>query len=307
MTTKKVCLMFLIISLILVTISCDSGATEPKIQDVTIGIEYIFNLKYTSDYTAIIDSIKLEYINRINGELVIPATITSEYTAYDITITEIGSSAFSGCTGLTSITIPDSVTSIGNGAFYGCTGLTSITIPDSVTTIGSFAFGHCTGLTSITVPDSVTEWGETVFYYCEQLKEIPQAYINSLGGDIEDEFYYCKALTMAIVLPDTVTNIGEKSFYNCKNITSITIPDSVTGIEIEAFYNCKSLTSVTIPSSVSNIGSWAFYDCSSLATINYSGTISQWNEVQLGSLWHSGHNYPIPATAVHCSDGDVPF
>ena len=45
-------------------------------------------------------------------------------------------SAFSECSGLTSVTIPDSVTSIGDGAFSGCSGLTSVTIPDSVTSIG---------------------------------------------------------------------------------------------------------------------------------------------------------------------------
>ena len=40
----------------------------------------------------------------------------------------IGNSAFFDRTGLTSITIPNSVTSIGNGAFHGCTGLTSVTL-----------------------------------------------------------------------------------------------------------------------------------------------------------------------------------
>ena len=64
----------------------------------------------------------------------------------DGSVTSIGSSAFEGCTGLTSITIPDSVTSIGDSAFRGCTGLTSVTIPDSVTSIGSYAFKDCNEL-----------------------------------------------------------------------------------------------------------------------------------------------------------------
>ena len=48
--------------------------------------------------------------------------------------------AFSGCTSLTSVTIPDSVTSIGNNAFEYCTALTSVTIGNGVTSIGGYAF-----------------------------------------------------------------------------------------------------------------------------------------------------------------------
>ena len=72
------------------------------------------------------------------GNVVIPSTFNYDGITYSVT--SIGSSAFSGCTGLTSITIPSSVTSIGNGAFSGCTGLTSIEIPNSVTSIGNGAF-----------------------------------------------------------------------------------------------------------------------------------------------------------------------
>ena len=63
------------------------------------------------------------------GELIIPAEIDG------VKVTSIGYCAFSGCTGLTSISLPDSVTSIGNSAFNDCTNLTSISLPDSVTSI----------------------------------------------------------------------------------------------------------------------------------------------------------------------------
>ena len=66
-------------------------------------------------------------------------------------LTSIGRAAFSECTHLTSITIPDSVTSIIERAFANCTRLTSVTIPSSVTYIGGDAFRYCGGLTSITI------------------------------------------------------------------------------------------------------------------------------------------------------------
>ena len=77
--------------------------------------------------------------------------------------------AFSGCTSLTSVTIPDSVTSIGDSAFSGCSSLTSVTIPDSVTSIGSYAFEYCRSLTSVTIGNSVTSIGYEAFEGCSNL------------------------------------------------------------------------------------------------------------------------------------------
>jgi len=70
-------------------------------------------------------------------------------------VTSIGAATFSNCSGLTSVTIPNSVTDIGKWAFLGCTGLTSVTIPNSVTSIGSGTFSDCLGLTEV-INESVT-------------------------------------------------------------------------------------------------------------------------------------------------------
>lgn len=75
-------------------------------------------------------------------------------------ITEIGESAFHGCSTLKSVIISDSVITIGDEAFRSCIGLTEITIPDGVTTIGDSAFWSCISLTEITIPDSVTSIGD---------------------------------------------------------------------------------------------------------------------------------------------------
>ena len=75
---------------------------------------------------------------KYSGEVVIPSSITVEGQEYPVA--SIGESAFSGCKGLTSVTIPNSVTSIEYGAFNGCSGLTSVTIPNSVTSIEGGTF-----------------------------------------------------------------------------------------------------------------------------------------------------------------------
>ena len=81
-------------------------------------------------------------------------------------MTYIGRSAFSGCSGLTSINIPDSVTYIGVRVFEGCSSLTSINIPDSVTYIGIYAFSGCASLDSLVIPASVTTIGDRAFLDC---------------------------------------------------------------------------------------------------------------------------------------------
>ena len=114
--------------------------------------------------------------------------------------------AFSGCSGLTSLTIPSSVTEIGSYAFEDCSGLTSLTIPSSVTSIGWYAFEGCSGLTSLTIPSSVTEIGRETFMGCSGLT--------------------------SLTIPSSVTSIGWSAFSGCSGLTSLTIPSSVTSIVI---------------------------------------------------------------------------
>ncbi len=100
-------------------------------------------------------------VDEYSGSISIPESVTYEGKEYSVTA--IGQQAFSLCSGLTSLTIPNSVTSIEQGAFSLCSGLTSLTIPNSVTSIEQWAFYGCSGLTSLTIPNSVTSIGDNAF------------------------------------------------------------------------------------------------------------------------------------------------
>ena len=236
--------------------------------------------------------------------------IPSEYNGKPVT--SIGESAFSDCTSLTSITIPNSVTSIGDKAFRHCTSLTSITIPDSVTSIGNSAFGQCTSLESITLPfvgGSAT--GNTFLGYIfgavsvsynsryvpSSLKSVT---ITSATSIDEDAFSGCTNLT-SITIPDSVTSIGEWAFGGCSKLTSVTIPDSVTSIAEGVFDGCTSLTSITIPNGVTSIGGNAFRSCKNLTSITFKGTKAQWNAISKSSNW----NFSTDLYTIHCTDGDI--
>ena len=206
-----------------------------------------------------------EYI----GNVVIPASVT--YNGKEYGVTSIGICAFDGCSGLTSVTIPNSVTSIGENAFDDCSGLTSITIPNSVTSIGSRAFSECSGLTSVIIPNSVTSIGYQAFYGCSGLTSItiPNS-VTSIGGWA---FSGCTGLT-DVTIPNSVTSIGNSAFYGCTGLTSVTIPNSVTNISEHAFYGCSRLTAVTIPNSVTSIGMYAFKDCSGLTSVTIPNSVT---------------------------------
>ncbi|MGN1112848.1 MAG: leucine-rich repeat protein, partial [Acutalibacteraceae bacterium] len=185
--------------------------------------------------------------------------------------TYIARNAFYGCTGLTSITIPNSVKSIGEYAFSGCTGLTSITIPNSVKSIGECAFDGCTGLTSVTIPDSVTEIPYGAFSGCTGLTSVTLP--NGISTIDWYAFADCTSLT-SITIPDSVTSIGSSAFSGCTGLTSINIPDSVTSIWGGAFSGCTGLTSITIPDSVTSIGYNAFSGCTGLTSVTIPDSVT---------------------------------
>ena len=177
----------------------------------------------------------------------------------------IGDYTFSGCSSLTSLTLPSSVTSIGGHAFEKCSGLTSLTLPSSVTSIGEFAFRYCSGLTSLTIPSGVTTIDYYAFADCRGLTSLTlPSSVTSIGGHA---FAWCSGLT-SLTLHSSVTSIGDYAFAWCSGLTSLTLPSSVTSIGGHAFESCSGLTSLTLPSSVTEIDWSAFERCNNLKECN---------------------------------------
>ena len=200
-----------------------------------------------------------------SGAVAIPSSVTFNGATYSVT--SIGEKAFNGCSGLTSVTIPEGVISIGNYTFYRCSNLTSVTIPGSVKSIGHDAFSLCRSLTSAVIPNGVESISSFVFYGCLSLASVTIP--ESVTIVERDAFSYCCTLT-SVTLPENVTSIGNYAFYNCTNLAAVNIPEKVTFIGENAFYGCSALTSVTIPSALTEIGASAFLGCSALKAVNIS-------------------------------------
>ena len=225
---------------------------ELGLADLGVGGNAIVASAETSgdfEYSVDVDSgnVKITKYIGSGGSVDIPATIDGK------PVTSIGWGAFQLCSGITSITIPNSVISIEDGAFQNCSGLTSITIPSSVTSIGVNVFYGCSGLTDITVDSSNPS-------YCSESGVL-------FNKDKTTLIYYPLGKNGSYTIPDGVTAIGDYAFYYCSGLTSVTIPSSVTSIGESAFRHCTGLTSITIPNSVTSIVNLAFWDCDSLTIV----------------------------------------
>ncbi len=197
----------------------------------------------------------------------------SYLTSVDIpdSITVIGDSAFQSCTRLTGIQLPDGLTDIGAYAFQSCKNLASIDIPAGITSIGNSAFSNCTSFTKVNIPDSVTVLGNSAFSNCSKLTDITiGSGVTSIGKDTFDD---CSKLTN-IELPAGITAIGESAFHSCTSLTNIQIPAGVTSIGNSAFSGCSQLVSIDIPDTVTSIGSSAFMDCSNLISVDLPNSIT---------------------------------
>ena len=156
---------FVMLVVLMLMTTSSAMAQDPKFE-VIDGFRYL--LESDTKTATLVPKTDGEY----SGDIIIPEKVKGN-DGVEYIVASLGDFCFSGCDGLTSITIPSSVTSLGTSCFLNCSNLTSITIPSSVTSLGNSCFAYCSDLTSITIPSSVTSLGgEGCFWDCLNLKTV---------------------------------------------------------------------------------------------------------------------------------------
>ena len=171
-----------------------------------------------------------KYSDSLTGDITIDSSINYDNTNYPIEI--VNRNGFKDCTGITSVTLPNSVIYVRAAAFQGCTSLQSINLPNQ-NRIEENTFNGCSALSSITIPSSVTYIGVSVFENCSALS--------------------------SVTIPNSVTSISGGAFRHCSALSSITIPNSVTSIGAGAFRDMNSNFEIHLLSTTPPVvGSFAF-------------------------------------------------
>lgn len=219
--------------------------------------------------------------DKYSGEVYIPATVIHDGTSYRVT--RIGKQAFSGCTELTLVDIPEGVTEIGDYAFNNCSQLSFLDFPNSLVKIGLFAFDRCYGITSFYIPRNVAELNGASFCGCDGVVNYMcsgmNAHYKSVDGVLYTKdmtkllTYPAASPTTAFTIPETVTVIDNTAFYHSENLVELNFPAGVTWMGYSALRGCTSLTSLTLPDAITHMGPSCMSYCDNLAYLHLPASL----------------------------------
>lgn len=240
-------------------------------------------------------------------EYYLPSSL-EEVVVTDCTNIPLG--AFSRCSMLKRVTLPNTVRSIDEKIFTECPALEYLSVPFigakryKTTDENQYPLGYFFGSYTATQEYSlfIQEYKTTSSKTKQETYVMPRSLKEVVITDCDYLQYgaLMNCNSMDITLPKTgLKTIGTKSI-GIQTITELVIPDGVTVIQANAFYNCINLESITIPSSVTSIAHAAFETCDKLTTINYKGTQEQWKKCSTTN-WNDNSKI----TSVICSDGTI--
>ena len=196
----------------------------------------------------------------------------------------IGDEAFSGCAGISSVSLPARTQKIGVKAFYSVN-MSSVEFPAGLEEIGSYAFAR-TAITSVEIPAYISYLGDGVFDECLKLAEAKFA--SGYTGTVIPMATFRGSAITTINIPASVEIIAFGAFNDCKKLESVVFEEGTAPLTIGAFTrddltdeesqllgvfrNATALTTVNIPDRATLIGKYAFAGCSALKTVTINET-----------------------------------
>jgi len=246
--------------------SAFSGLAAAQIEEVTLNsdIEYLgtsafYNCKLLKKAT----------VNHALSESLFKSCTGLTSVSLADSISELPISVFEGCSSLEVLNVPASLTTISKYALKG-TAISEFTLPSSLTTLDTYALSE-TSIKEVIVPSSVTNFGDHVF----AKSSVESVAINTNIEKLPDfTFTNCASLT-SVTLPTTIKEYGEGVFSSCSALTSFNVDDNVTILGEKTFSDCTSLVSVHLSENLETIGSQTFSGCSSLTTVNIPSKLEE--------------------------------
>lgn len=191
-----------------------------------------YSPKYDDNY------VLLAYPAGRQGAYSIPSTVHGK------TIDQVWTSGFEGAASLTDITIPASIGRLGTAAFES-TGLTHVTIPDTVQQVDPAVFQNCTSLVSVKLPEGITEIDQYLFANCISLQNVDMP--DTITKINIYAFHNCTSLT-SLALPKGLTSLSVGCFEKCYNLQHVVVPPSVINFPKDdvGVYNPFKYSPVTV-------------------------------------------------------------